>query len=149
MTDVDLPLPKVTGKLNDLFRVLKGQKRSRDLYNASGMLLGEQAALLRLSDSRQFVLAIEVDGEVYRASEVHCANPMIQALADRMTVFGQSPEELRTQEQAKRRAQMSPEEAQKEVEEMYKSWGLTVSAAEPGVKRTTNNMRSLLHKPAA
>ena len=142
MKNIELPLPKVSSKQRELYDILTGKYSGEGFYNASGTILSDGVALLRVNDERNYVLAIVVDGELYRTQLVPACDPSIIALADQITVFGDSPEIKQRKAAHKKRAEMSPEEAMTVEEDLRRSWGCNVSKSVGGVPITISDKRN-------
>jgi len=144
-TDMRLPLPTATPKQRELYEILAGRRGSDGFHNATGMMLGPQSALCRIGDERQFSVVLDVGGELYNVGRIRSADPLIREQADQLTVFGPSPAEQRRLEARKKRAAMSAREKERDVEDMYRGWGLHVSR--PRGEPTTSDAKPQSNAP--
>ena len=94
------------------------------------------------ADERNYVLAIVVDGELYRTELIPTCDPSIIALADQITVFDDSPAVKQQKELKKQRATMSPGEAMKAEEDLRRSWGCNVTRPVGGIEVTKSDQRN-------
>ena len=144
--DVELPLPRVSERQYQLFEVLIGKRSSKKFYNASGLLLNNQTALLKVGDERSYVVAIAVGDRLYKAKEVATCHPAIRSINHLVTVFGNSPEEMKIKEIRRRRSLMSSNELELEEIKLRRSWGQTVRRPMGGA---STNDHTLNYNPEA
>ena len=122
-----LPLPTVSKHHRELYEILNG-KQSR-IYNAAGLMLSDESALLRIGDEREFVFVISVEGELYRAGAIPTCHPFIAQL--QLKTFGDSPAIIEQKAALKKWKSMPPGKAD---EELRRQWGLAVH--QPGSIRS-------------
>lgn len=126
INDVELPLPKVTGQHRELYDVLIGKRSEKGICNASGALIGDGSALLRVASDWQYWLVLAVGSELYLAGKVRACDPCIRAIGERMTIFGPSPAERKRTRLATELGRMTDDELHKAEVRLRRSWGLRV-----------------------
>lgn len=123
------------GVLRTLYERLQGRTKE-PVYNADGLAVQLEAALLR-HESSSYTLAVRLGDQIVPVMDIPAHDPLIASLP--IQHFGPSPEELKRQELQRRRAQMTPNEAKREVEDMYRSWGCRIVKPGEGIKRPEPN----------
>ncbi len=137
--DIELPLPRVSGRHRELYDVLTGKRPGKGIHNASGALIGDGLALLRVNSDREYLLVGAVGDELYLFEAIPACSPCIQAIGERMTVFGPSPAEQERARLSKERERYTDDERMQAEFKLRRSWGQHPVTWEPGITVNTKN----------
>ena len=88
MNDIRLPLPKLGARHRELYEILKGVRSDDGFPKSSGMLLGEQSALLQVGQQSGYFVGLAVGSNLYLVGGVRAANPMIRDIKGQITFVG-------------------------------------------------------------
>lgn len=125
LTEFRAPWPKLTGRHLDVWNVLTGNRKAEAVYNAVGVLLADNAALIRLRGEPEFVLAVEISGEVYRTGlGMSGFAREVEKLGDKVKVFPRDPVEVEAERRRREFQAMTEGKKTHALVEMYERQGI-------------------------